>query len=305
MSWSGSFYTYTGPSGSPTFLSRSKWSAVNREILRQCDQIDGVADGIIEDPKLCAYKPEALLCEQSNATDCLTPEQAGTVRKVYSPLRFANGTFIYPRAVPGSEGEGAFRLYSGNPSIYIADLLRYAVYNDPIWDPATVSQADFAAAIEANPGDIESFDGDLTPFRTTGGKLLTYHGLQDGLISAENTDRYHELVPQAMDLDEAEVDDFYRHFRVSGMGHCAGGPGAWAIGQNLAYATRTPEGNVLTAMVRWVEEGVPPEGILGTKFVNDTAALGVGFQRVHCKYPLRNTYDGSGDPKRPESWECK
>jgi hypothetical protein len=48
-----------------------------------------------------------------------------------------------------------------------------------------------------------------------------------------------------------------------------------------------------------------PEAILGTKFVNDTNSLGVEFSRNHCKFPLRSTYDGSGDNTKPESWSCQ
>lgn len=70
------------------------------------------------------------------------------------------------------------------------------------------------------------------------------------------------------------------------MFHCNGGPGAWVIGQGGNAASKgiefEAEGNVIAAMVRWVEEDIGPERILGTKFVNDSVALGVDFQRRHC-----------------------
>jgi len=114
-----------------------------------------------------------------------------------------------------------------------------------------------------------------------------------------------------MGLGTSELDDFYRFFRISGMNHCFNGAGAWEIGQTLngaggiANLNLDPGSNVLMAMVRWVEEGVAPEDILGTKFVNDTVAQGVQFARRHCRYPLRNTYDGVGDPTKKESWSCQ
>ena len=64
-----------------------------------------------------------------------------------------------------------------------------------------------------------------------------------------------------------------------------------------------PEKNVLAAMVRWVEEGVPPDTIEGTKYVNDVAANGVERRRRHCRYPYMNTYIG-GNASHPDSWEC-
>jgi feruloyl esterase len=64
-----------------------------------------------------------------------------------------------------------------------------------------------------------------------------------------------------------------------------------------------PESNVLAAMVRWVEEGIPPENILGTKFFNDLVANGIERSRRHCRYPYRNMYVG-GNASLPQSWEC-
>lgn len=104
------------------------------------------------------------------------------------------------------------------------------------------------------------------------------------------------------------MDEWIRFFRISGMNHCNGGPGAWVLGQGgNAAAAGVPferENNVLKAMVDWVEQGVAPAYIEGTKFVNDTVSLGVDFTRRHCKYPLRNTLVGA-DSKNPENWECK
>jgi feruloyl esterase len=76
------------------------------------------------------------------------------------------------------------------------------------------------------------------------------------------------------------------------------------IGQSGSGSTGfSPVSNVLAAMVRWVEEGVAPDTILGTKFVNDSAINGVERNRRHCRFPYRNTYVG-GNASLPQSWEC-
>ncbi|KAF6797551.1 feruloyl esterase b, partial [Colletotrichum musicola] len=81
------------------------------------------------------------------------------------------------------------------------------------------------------------------------------------------------------------------------------GGGAAAIADNLPFDGAH---NVLAAVVRWVENGDAPDTITGTKFVNDTAGLGIDFQRRHCKYPLRSTFRGEGlDAKDLESWRCE
>lgn len=85
---------------------------------------------------------------------------------------------------------------------------------------------------------------------------------------------------------DADLAGWHRLFRVSGMAHCNSGPGAWVLGQGGGAAGAgigfEPRGNVLAAMVAWVEGGRAPDAVTGTKFVNDTVSLGVDFRRTHC-----------------------
>ena len=90
-----------------------------------------------------------------------------------------------------------------------------------------------------------------------------------------------------MDASSADLDTFYRFFRISGMFHCNSGPGAWVLGQGGGAPSEgigfKPESNVLAALVQWVEDGVAPETIEGTKFVDDVVKSGVSFTRRHCR----------------------
>jgi hypothetical protein len=90
-----------------------------------------------------------------------------------------------------------------------------------------------------------------------------------------------------MQASSVVLDEFFRFFRISGMFHCNSGPGAWVIGQgggaSAAGVQFTSANNVLAALVEWVENGIAPETIEGTKFVNDIVTMGVAFQRRHCR----------------------
>lgn len=308
--WSGLFLNKTGNATSPKFLTSAQWDLVYADILAQCDErVDGVADTVIEDPDLCPYRPEALICGAGNSTsngtaNCLTSTQVETVRNVFSPVYGPQGQLIFPRPQPGANATA--RVFNGLPYAYASDWFRYVVYNDTTWDVATIDLSDWQAATDLNPFNIQTFEGDLSAVRDRGSKILHYHGLQDDLISSENSARYYAHVSQTMGATYAELDEFYRYFRISGLGHCNSGTGANFIGnKNATDAGYAPESNVLAAIVAWVEDGEAPESILGTKYT--TGANGtttVDYQRRHCKYPARNTWDRQGDPKDPHSWEC-
>lgn len=85
------------------FIPRAMWKAISKEILRQCDEMDGVRDGIIDEPDACDFRPEAMMCEQSRTSNCLTQSQVDALRKIYSPLYGSDGQLIYPRYDPGAE----------------------------------------------------------------------------------------------------------------------------------------------------------------------------------------------------------
>lgn len=305
-SWSGHFYTLTGPRGSPTWVSEAKWAQVHADVLAQCDKIDNLQDGILEDPLLCKYDPSGLACDEGkNSTTCLTADELATVTAVYSPLTNDQGNLVYPRLQPGAEILASFVLFGGNPFPYTTDWFRYALYNDPTWDPATLDSDDYNNAARINPFGIETFKGDLSNAQKSGTKILHWHGTSDFIISSDNSARYYNHVSSTMGLPPKKLDEFYRYFHVSGTGHCSGGDGAHAIGQQLGEINGyDPEHNVLMALVQWVEKGKAPETLIGTKFVNDTASLGVDFERAHCKFPKSNQYKGKGDPKLAKNWKC-
>ncbi|KIW15782.1 hypothetical protein PV08_05832 [Exophiala spinifera] len=317
-SWSGNFYPTIRDAGPEGFPPNTTWAAIDAAILAQCGTgaVGDAPDGFLENPDLCHFRPEALVCPtlSANVSSCISGAQADTIRAIFSPLYGVNGSLVYPQMQVGPGIlEAIYAIYGKAQFPYTADWFRYAVYNDPNYDIDHLTPKDWAYAERLNAGETNTFDGDLSPFQSKGGKLLTYHGQADPIISSANSPTYYDLVSRTMDLPSTALDDFYRFFRVSGMGHCSGGPGATFIGNvGAAVASLDPDQNVLMAMVRWVEQGTAPDTILGTKFVNDTASLGVDFQRAHCRYPFRNVYVGGGGEnattdawKDPANWVCQ
>lgn len=309
IDWGARFLIITGNSTSDTFVTADQWGTlIHDEILRQCDSLDGATDGIIEDTDLCQPIFETLMCNStastnsSSSTQCLTGIQVNTVNQVFSPLYGENGQLSYPRMQPGSEVLAAYVYYSGEPFQYAEDWFRYVVYNNTQWDPTSWTLADAAVAESQDPFQVQTWDGDLSAFQKKGGKVLHYHGLEDPIISSDNSKVYYKHVADTMASSPSDLDEFYRFFSISGMGHCSPGSGASYIGQGLAtYAGPDPEDNVLMAMVQWVEDGIAPEYVRGTKFASDGS---VEYRRKHCKYPKRNQYVGPGNYTLEDAWEC-
>jgi feruloyl esterase len=129
---------------------------------------------------------------------------------------------------------------------------------------------------------------------------------QDQTITSDNSERYYKKLSATMSLPPTDLDLFYRYFRISGMGHCSNGPETWNIGQvySADLSSFEPEDNMLLAMVRWVEVGVAPELVRGTKYVNDAAAKGVEFRRRHRTFLTRNVYVGPGNYTDEVAWKC-
>lgn len=221
---------------------------IHEEVLRQCDGLDGAMDGIIEDPNFCKFRPEALLCANDTATDCLTLSQVEQVIRVFSPLYGEHGKLVYPAMQPGSEVMAVTKLYAGKPFSYsevitihfqilclsLTDLpqdwFKYVVY-DPSWNAASFNIHDAAVAEALNPSNIRTWPDNLSSFRRTGGKMLVYHGGQDNQITSFNTERFYKHLLRGSHASATELDHFFRFFRVPGMFHCNSGPGAWVIGQ--------------------------------------------------------------------------
>jgi feruloyl esterase len=263
------------------------WSGlIHGEILRQCDSLDGVSDGIIEYPDLCKFDPKPLQCQGDSTSNCLTIQQLEIVRKVFQPLTYSDGSLIYPGMQCGSEQKAIDRLYAGKPFTDSQDWFRYVVYSNFFWDPSTfTADKDAKAAEVLNLFDIKTFPPNLNSFRAQGGKIITYHGMQDQQITGHNTNRWFDYLLET--ASASELDEYIRYFRISGMFHCNSGPGAWMIGQSSSPVPFDREHNVLAAIIDWVEQGVAPETIEGTKYNNDVEASGVAYTRKHCRYDCR------------------
>jgi feruloyl esterase len=148
----------------------------------------------------------------------------------------------------------------------------------------------------------------FTGFKARGGKLIQYAGMVDSIVTPLSSVKFYQAVvaadghkPDAAAL--ARTQEFYRLFLAPGVGHCGGGPGPNQFGQ--AGGGGDADHDLVVALERWVEKGVPPTRLVATKFVSDDSAKGVAMTRPLCPFPQVAKYKGSGDVTDAANFVCK
>ena len=68
------------------YIPATKYPAIHNAVLQACDALDGVKDGVIENPTKCTFDPKVLACTGGDAAACLTPPQVEAARKMYQPV---------------------------------------------------------------------------------------------------------------------------------------------------------------------------------------------------------------------------
>jgi len=307
MLGAGVMVIQTRQSDPRAYFSDLKLPAIQKASLAACDAIDGVKDGIINDPSKCHFDPQALLCKGEEAMDCLTPPQLATLKSIYSGVRDRSGKIAFPGFTPGDEMGWREWVIGQDPTSasglhYIDNYFRYIVTGDPKWNALTADpEASLRQSRERESADLDATDPDLSKFSAHGGKLVLYHGWNDQAISPWNTIDYYKSVQHKM----SDTDSFLRLYMVPGVEHCAGGPGASFFGQFGLQTAKDPSYGLFDSLVSWVEKGAPEENVTATKYgQGENGAPKVVMTRPLCAYPKAAKYSGSGDTNEATNFSC-
>lgn len=301
---------------SSRYVREDQWKAIIAQQIRLFDPLDGVTDGIIDDPTMFRFDPEILACGAGvlNGSVCLNPDQVNAVRSAYEPIANTAGQIVYPPFELGSNTDvfsANINASSGQPQLsytILQDFWRGAIHNSTTWTPLDFNETDMDFALSINPGRVNTGETDLSAFKARGGKVIAYHGRNDETVTSALSARYFTGVQQTLNATLDEMHDFYRLFYIPGMHHCSTGAGAWDIGQVYPLDPRmnSTDHNVLLSLVDWVENDAAPEHLIGTKYANDLAGPQgvVQAQRRHCVYPSISKWDTRGNTTLASSWNC-
>jgi hypothetical protein len=276
-------------------ISVAKLNAVKNASIAACDPLDGITDGVIQDPRACHYKASAFTCTGDPAT-CLTSAEANAVNKIWDG---PPGPKAGERLWFGLERGTTFLGLDGpSPFSISTQWFQYWVNQNPAFDWHTITEASFPQAFKQSElkfhDVIGTDDPDLSEFREHGGKMIIYHGLADLLIMPRGSyNYYNRATKHAGGL--SEVQKFYRFFPYPGNSHCGGNP-------DQPNAPLINGKDLFNALVNWVEHGTAPDSIVA--YNNATPALAT-VSRPICKYPDKLVHNGTGSTNVASSFTCK
>jgi feruloyl esterase len=269
-------------------IPAAKYPAIHQAVVEQCDLIDGVKDGIIENPARCHPRLDVLACTSEDTNRCLTPPQIDTANAIYSPaVDVQSGRAVYPAMPPGSE-LGWAALAGPAPPYYAMETFKYLVFHDPGWTPEKrpINVGADVVAAEQAAAAITADNPDLSAFFARGGRLIQVHGLTDPLIAPRDSIDYYTRVRAK--VGEPVANGSMRLYLVPGMNHCQGGEGADTI-------------NMQPVIEAWVERAQAPATVIASQVVNGQT------QKTHplCPYPQEAVFTGSGSPDDAASFACR
>ncbi|MEV7077884.1 tannase/feruloyl esterase family alpha/beta hydrolase [Streptomyces sp. NPDC093516] len=283
-----------------TYPTGCELDAFTTAAIKACDKLDGAQDGLVNDPSQCDFDPRQLIgtkveCNGKELT--ISAADAAVVRKIWDGPRTASGKKLWSGVPVGADLKGLAGTVEaedgtlkGNPfpvpAVWVSSWLK----KDPSFDVSTITYSQFTELFRQSQAEYDEIIGtdnpDLSAFRQSGGKLLTWHGSADEYIPTQGTVAYREQVEQKLGGTE-KVDDFYRLFLAPGTSHCG------LNGQDGSA-------NGLAALTAWVEHGKAPKTLPATLINAD----GKQVERNLCSYPEVSRYKGYGDLDAASSFRC-
>ena len=293
--------------------------------MEACDGLDGVADGLISNQRLCnaVFDPAVATLRGApvrcpggadSGDSCLSDVQIATLKALNSGAVFNFPLASGETGYPGYNVWGSDLGITSNPSPlqptitflalgttqpanpmarstpYISLLLdqwiKYSVTRDPAFNSLLLDPE--------NPGPWGPRISELSKQLDTGTDISAFQArggkllLAHGLSDVLVTSRATEVYYQRQLAQHGadKANSFVRYYEVPGFGH------AVSTAFNATWDS-------LTTLERWVEAGTAPSGQVTT----DTAGV-PGRTRPLCDYPKWPRYKGAGDANAAASFDC-
>ncbi|WP_316014463.1 tannase/feruloyl esterase family alpha/beta hydrolase [Roseobacter sp. HKCCA0434] len=305
-------------------FTRDDLALVADGIRASCDALDGLEDGLVQDPAACeaAFDIGTLQCSPGQNGACLSEAQVTALSQIHAGS-------LDGEAPPYSDWYWDAGIESGNwrfwklespippwgnlPLIAVMGSSSLAqVFTTPptqvAGDPESLLEFAATFDVAARADDINattdafpesamevmsppgSDDPELAAFRDAGARLIVVHGNSDAVFSAKNTADWYATLDAN---NGGEAGDFALYYPVPGMAHCQGGP-------------TLDNYDMFAELVNWVENGEAPREVpVSASPGNDEVPADlVDATRPLCPAPLIATYTGD-DPMSADSFTCQ
>jgi feruloyl esterase len=269
-------------------LPAAKLQVIHDAVLNRCDLLDGVKDGLLENPMRCAFDPKEIECKPGmDDARCLTAAQVDAVQKIYAgPANPRTGERVWSPLYRGSELDWSFFTESANPIGIATGALRM-ILGDPAWDYRSIDfDRHVALADKSDIARVNASNPDISSYVKRGGKVILSGGWNNALVPAGAVLDYYTNVEKMIGIEDTRQG--VRLYMVPGMIECNGGPG-------------TDTFDMLAVMRRWVERGEAPKEVFASRVENGKVVR----TRPLCPYPQVATYRGTGSTDDAKSFVCK
>jgi len=309
--------------------SLTKFDLLIHSVLDKCDGVDGITDGVIDDPLACEFKPEVEFADKMcpnnvNGEACFTTQQIQIIKDIYGGSHDSKGVPIFKGKALGTEPgwvSGLFphagnsmsptRLGTPERPGTTADHVNYLFYendpgvrmpklNDLSQVPDKMRQPPEYAWWEFNIDDVTAGKGDLMMSITdaTDPNLNRFLFKNDSKLIL-----YHGWADSAASPEPTL--DYYKDVvatTFNGDIDAAKQRVQLFIAPGMEHCGNGPGPNAwdkLAPLVEWVENGKAPEFIVATHSTDGV----VDNERPICAYPGRAVYTGpAGGENDPANW---
>lgn len=325
--WTGKTLTPSAPFGPPA-VSTAKRQSVTQKVVAACDAADGLVDGQITNPRACTFDIDSV---GPSGDGTLTASEVAAFKAMYAGTTSESGVQRYTGARLGSEADWS-PLFADNGGY--GNFISHYVYGIPAanfnWRTQLNYSGDYDVVKQKLTPITAAPSPDLRAFRERGGKIVQVHGWNDSVVPPDGSIGYFHslalfewlhsvpdrsfdtivsrLTPKVVAAVSQEwggrVRQFHRLFMLPAVGHCGGSTGQSSIGGGMPEppaAYRNPQTHAVSALMKWVEEGVAPEKIVASTFNAQGAPT---RQRPVCPYPAEARYTGSGSIDDAANFTC-
>ncbi len=317
-------------------LSPALLKLFDEKVVTQCDGLDGVKDGLIQNPMACNFRPERDLpkCEGDQpGGQCFTKAQIETMSTVLTAVTDEHGNLVQPgysvsdmldafappppqdsaAADPWPDtlggtggmwalGNAAIKVFShqNDPAFQTRSILTYRSGGPGrITDFRTVvPKVEVDRAMAVGRRGIGHFPENADKLIRQNRKLLIWHNLSDEKLTPYMSVNYYKQLA-ARHGGYGKLQRNVRLFGLPGTAHCSGG--GFPVGPGSFDA--------LSAIENWVEKDQAPDALIASLY-QPTSYGGVDFSKPLgrtmplCKFPEMARYVGSGDVKDAKNWRC-